>query len=109
MPRRFITVDDVDRLVDEGTGELTVGPDTTVTDLAQELARERGLRLVWTDAPTGTTDPAVPVPVPGTDRGRFRAGVRSAVIARLGWEPPQLDRIIDRVLNAADPPRSTGA
>lgn len=109
MPRSFVTVEDVDRLVDAGMGELTVGPDTTVTDLAQERARERGLRLVRTDVPTGTTDLAVPAAPPDTERGRFRAGVRSAVIAQLGWEPPQLDRIIDRVLNAADPPRSTGA
>ena len=109
MPRRFITVEDVDRLVDEGTGELTVGPDTTVTDLARERARERGLSLVRTEVPTGTTAPAAPVSVPGAARGRIRAEVRSAVIARLGSEPPQLDRIIDRVLDGAGPPTSTGA
>jgi hypothetical protein len=94
MPRRFITVEDVDRLVEGGTSQLDVGPDTTITDLARERARERGLALTRTGSDSGA--PAVAT----ADRGRVRAEVRAAVIAQLGSEPPQLERIIDRVLDA---------
>jgi hypothetical protein len=34
-----------------------------------------------------------------SDRGRVRAEVKAAVIAELGSEPPQLERLIDRVLD----------
>lgn len=92
MPRRFITVEDVERLVDEGVAELQIDADTTLTDLARERARERGLALVRTEGPRAAPDVAT------ADRGRVRAEVRAAVIAQLGSEPPQLERIIDRVL-----------
>ena len=92
MPRRFITVEEVDRLVDQGSTQLEVGSDTTVTDLARERARERGLALIRTEGQRAA--PAVAT----ADRGRVRAEVRAAVIGQLGSEPPQLERIIDRVL-----------
>jgi hypothetical protein len=101
MPRRFITAHDIDELADRGATELPVDDATTVTDVARERARERGLTIVHTDPARGTPAPpggAVPA-VPAADRGRVRAEVRAAVIARLGLEPPQLERIIDRVLD----------
>ncbi|WP_052666835.1 hypothetical protein [Nitriliruptor alkaliphilus] len=101
MPRRFITADDVDRLVDAGTTELRFGDDTTVTDIARERARERGLTLIRDgDAPPAAASGSGPAPtVAAADRGRIRAEVRAAVVAELGSEPPQLERIIDRVLD----------
>jgi hypothetical protein len=101
MPRRFITARDVDELADRGAAELQVDETTTVTDVARERARERGVAIVAigaSGATVGTAASAV-VPVPPADRGRVRAEVRAAVIARLGVEPPQLERIIDRVLD----------
>jgi hypothetical protein len=94
MARRFITAEDVDRLVDAGTTELRFGEETTVTDIARERARERGLTLIR----DGDPPPAVAA-VTGADRGRVRAAVRAAVVAELGSEPPQLERVIDRVLD----------
>jgi hypothetical protein len=103
MPRRFITAEDVDRLVDAGTTELRFGDDTTVTDIARERARERGLTLLRDgDAPpadVSASDRAAPPGVAPSDRGRVRAEVKAAVIAELGSEPPQLERLIDRVLD----------
>jgi hypothetical protein len=101
MSRRFITADDVDRLVDGGTTELRFGDDTTITDIARERARARGLALVRDgEAATATaTAPGPTTVVPAADRGRVRAEVRAAVVAQLGSEPPQLERVIDRVLD----------
>jgi hypothetical protein len=101
MSRRFITADDVDRLVDAGTTELRYGDDTTVTDIARERARERGLALQRdSDEPPAATSGTGPAStVDAADRGRVRAEVRAAVVAQLGSEPPQLERIIDRVLD----------
>lgn len=100
MPRRFITADDVDRLVDAGTTELRFGDDTTVTDIARERARERGLTFIRDDdAPAATAVAGPADAVAAADRGRIRAEVKAAVIAELGSEPPQLERIIDRVLD----------
>ncbi len=82
MPRRFLTQRDVDDLADGGCTELVVDDATTLTDLARERARERGIALVA--APTG--------------QEALRTTVRAAVIAQLGGEPPGLDAVIDRVL-----------
>jgi hypothetical protein len=103
MSRRFITARDVDDLADEGATELPVDEQTTVTDVARERARERGVAIVHTArsgaAPAAPTS-GIPL-VPTSERGRVRAEVRAAVIARLGTEPPQLERIIDRVLDSS--------
>lgn len=78
MARRFITAVDVRRLVkQEGQTELVLGPDDVVTALAQDTARDLGLRLVnhssvpaWSTA--GRHDrllkgpPSVPKPAGGT-------------------------------------------
>ena len=98
MPRRFVTVEDVDRLVDEGVTELRFDAGTTITDLARERARERGLAVIRTEQAGGVT-PLAGQPAVTSERGRVRAEVRAAVIAQLGSEPLQLERIIDRVLD----------
>ena len=84
MPRRFLTQRDIDELADGGLTELVVDDATTLTDLARERARARGIALVA--APTG-------------GRESLRRSVRAAVIAQLGGEPPGLDAVIDRVLD----------
>jgi hypothetical protein len=102
MSRRFITARDVDDLADAGATELPVDEQTTVTDVARERARERGVAIVHGATPApAPASAAGPVPsVPPAERGRVRAEVRAAVIARLGTEPPQLERIIDQVLDS---------
>lgn len=107
MPRRFLTQRDVDDLADGGCTELLVDDDTTLTDLARERARERGVSVVRGGEAAGAASaPAAAgssassgVTVAPEDRGRIRAEVRAAVIAQLGGEPPSLERVIDRVLD----------
>jgi ethanolamine utilization protein EutQ len=57
MARRFITAADVRRLVkQEGQTELVLGPEDVVTALAQDTARDLGLRLVnHTSVPAWST------------------------------------------------------
>ncbi len=51
MGRRFITARDIDDLLARGEQELTVDDHTTLTDLAREHARDRGVRIVAAAAP----------------------------------------------------------
>jgi hypothetical protein len=111
MARRFITKQDVDDLADRGVLEVDVDRTVTVTDLAREHARSRGVRFVEVaDAAPPTASPAGGASPPAAgaasaagsaaapSAGELRARVRAAVIAQLGGEPQGLDRIIDRVL-----------
>lgn len=93
MPRRFVIRTDIDAIADAGQTELLVDELTTVTDIAREHARERGVRLVKQLAPA-------PPPAPDTVRtdDDLPASVRAAVIARLGHTPDGLDAAVDRVL-----------
>ncbi len=103
MRRRFITRADIDALADAGQNELLVDDLTTVTDTAQERARDRGVRIVRTRGVAadggavarngGGTAPATPPPED------LAASVRAAVIARLGHTPGELDAVLERVLN----------
>lgn len=93
MPRRFVTRADIDAIADGGQSELLVDDLTTVTDIAREHARERGVRLVRQLAPP----PPAPSPRPdGPDD--LEAAVRAAVVGRLGHTPEGLDAILRRVL-----------
>lgn len=88
MPRRFITKVDIDQLLAAGQRTLEVGSDTTLTDLAAEYARTRGVAITRSESPTPTTE----------GRHEDHSAVRSAVIAALGTVPTGLDNAIDRVL-----------
>jgi hypothetical protein len=99
MGRQFITRTQIDELAERGETRLEVDPRTTVTDLARERARERGVTLV-------TADRAVTDWADTGDDERLRAAVRSAVLAALGEAPADLDDVIDRVLRAQDGGRS---
>ncbi len=52
MRRRFITKQDIDECADAGTSTLEIDDHVTVTDLAREHARSRGVRLVDTTPPS---------------------------------------------------------
>ncbi|GAB2859236.1 hypothetical protein [Nocardioides pacificus] len=90
MARRFITKTEIDQIADRGETVLEVDPRTTVTDLAREQAQQRGVSIRRVEAVDGPASPGSDPPV--------RARVRSAVIARLGEVPGDLDAVIDRVM-----------
>jgi hypothetical protein len=95
MSRRFITKQDIDTLADAGEHVLEVDDRVTVTDVAREHARERGVRIV-------ARDPATPPGAPAGGEAQVRERVRRAVIAELGTEPEQLDAVLDRALGRRD-------
>lgn len=88
MTRRFITKVDIDALLAAGQRTLVLDGDTTLTDLAAEHARTRGVAIDRSDSPAP----------PRVGDREERMAVRSAVIAALGAVPPDLDDTIDRVL-----------
>ncbi|MCL3859788.1 hypothetical protein [Actinotalea sp. K2] len=101
MARTFITRAEIDRLADAGELLLEVDSRTTVTDLARERARERGLRIVARDtagATPGTTGSCATEPNVAALPAEQRAEVRAAVVGALGREPDGLDAAIERVL-----------
>lgn len=89
MARQIVTQDQIVRLLAEGATELRLEAGAIVTDVAAEMAQDRGLRLVRAEEPG---------PVLGEPVGRDE--VRRAVIAALGREPEQLDAVLDRVMRA---------
>ncbi len=98
MKRQFVTKTDIDRIVEEGRTVLEVDATTTVTDLALEHARQRGV-TVRQAVPDATPHPTGSPPAVGTDDlPRLRGAVRSAVIGRLGEVLPASTRALDRVL-----------
>lgn len=106
MARRVITVEDIDRLLSQGGTELQLSPDAIVTALAQDHARDRGVRLVRGDAapqPPAAERPAEPPAAPAEDIEADRALVRRAVVAVLGREPEGLDAVIARVVGEEQP------
>ena len=97
MARTFITRAEIDRLADAGEVVLAVDSRTTVTDIARERARERGLRIIAREAASPATGPAESR---STDplSAEQRAEVRAAVVGAFGGEPEGLDAAIERVL-----------
>ncbi len=96
MAKRFLTARDIDEHADNGILEIRLHDDLVVTDIGQERARERGVKLVR--MPAGTkADPHPPCDAPADDQIRER--VRSAVIAKLGGTPENLEAILNKVLN----------
>ncbi|GIV63990.1 MAG: hypothetical protein AB1457_14060 [Chloroflexota bacterium] len=103
MAKKFLTAKDIDFHADQGVTEIHVGDDLVVTDLGQERARERGVRLIR--LPAGEKSPSHPeceTAAPSTETSpssEVVAQVRAAVIARLGGTPEGLDQIIQKILN----------
>lgn len=97
MAKKFLTAKDIDYHADQGITEIHVGDDLVVTDLGQERARERGVRLIRLPADEKSPDhPACEETPPAPE---VAAQVRAAVIARLGGTPEGLDQIIQKILN----------
>lgn len=88
MARQIVTQDQISRLLAAGADELRVDADAIITDVAAELAQERGLRILRGGEAA----------VPRDTGGPLREKIRSAVVAALGTEPEQLDAVLDRVL-----------
>ena len=94
MPRRFVTKAEIDAVADSGENRLEIGARTTVTDVAREHARQRGVEIV----PAGGGPGLDAAPSAGGYDAVTRAAVRSRVLAELGEVPPGLDDALDRVL-----------
>lgn len=97
MAKKFLTAKDIDYHADQGVTEIHVGDDLVVTDLGQERARERGVRLIR--LPAGEKSPPHPACEGKSPSADVVQQVRSAVIARLGGTPEGLDQIIQKILN----------
>lgn len=113
MARTFITKSDIGRMADAGQRTLIIGPDCTITDVAVEYARARGVQIqrgaatvaaaavpvaaVPAAAAPSASDPsasAPSAPAPAVDTD----AVRAAVAAKLGSSPADLDAVIAKVL-----------
>lgn len=97
MAKKFLTAKDIDFHADQGVTEIHVDDDLVVTDLGQERARERGVRLIRRLA--GEKSPTHPECESAAPAADVAAQVRAAVIARLGGTPEGLDQIIQKILN----------
>lgn len=101
MGRRFITARDIEDLLARGEQELHIDGATVLTDLARELARDRGVRVVTVDTPPAVAADAAPDRA-GPSRRELRAAVRAAVVAEFGTTPPGIDAAIGRVFDRFD-------
>ncbi len=97
MAKKFLTAKDIDFHADQGVTEIHVDDDLVVTDLGQERARERGVRLIR--RPAGEKSPPHPECETAAPSTEVVQQVRAAVIARLGGTPEGLDQIIQKILN----------
>lgn len=97
MAKKFLTAKDIDFHADQGVTEIHVDDDLVVTDLGQERARERGVRLIR--RPAGEKSPPHPECETAAPSPEVVQQVRAAVIARLGGTPEGLDQIIQKILN----------
>ncbi|MEN4041179.1 MAG: hypothetical protein ROW52_07245 [Anaerolineaceae bacterium] len=128
MPRRFVTEKDVEALFRQGKRSLEVSADMTLTDLAYEKARQRGIRLTGGQPPGASARPylvqnpvkqqaeeaAAPaaaerVKLPldlsqrGLNRQALRQRIQAAVMRKLSGQidPRLVETIIQRILDSA--------
>jgi hypothetical protein len=95
MAKCFLTAREIDEHADKGLKELEIDDNIVVTDIGQERARERGLRLVRVSK---AALPESHLPHQTESHEEIQKKVRSAVIANLGGTPENLDAIIKNVL-----------
>ena len=91
MPKTFYTERDIIDLADRGVTSIEVNDEVVLTDLAVELALQRGMRLI-------RANPAHPED--GADAGLIHR-VKAAVIARLGdqVDAKLLDAVVSKVVS----------
>ncbi len=97
MAKKFLTAKDIDFHADQGVTEIHVDDDLVITDLGQERARERSVRLIR--RPAGEKSPPHPACEKNSPQEDVYQQVRAAVIARLGGAPEGLDQIVRQILN----------
>lgn len=85
MPKTFYTERDISDMADRGVTSLEVNDDVVLTEIARDVARARGLRLVRSAPPSPAAD----------DQAELIHRVKAAVLARLG------DQVDAAVLDAA--------
>ena len=95
MGKKFLTAREIDEHADCGVKELEIDDTIVVTDIGQERARERGVRLVRVQKASIPADHSTTRPQLSQD---VKMQVRSAVIARLGAAPENLDAVINKVI-----------
>jgi hypothetical protein len=101
--RRFITKRDIDAVADAGRDTLEIDDLVTVTDVAREHARSRSVRFVRVAGPAdGNGSGHVDDESFGPTKAAVREQIRRAVVDRVGQEPPDLQRVIDRVLRSQE-------
>lgn len=94
----FLTKSCINQHADNDVKLIEIDKTVIVTSEARDQAFKRGVILKMVekaDNPHGINEP---LPTP-QQRKEVQAQVRSAVIARLGFEPEALDSIITNVLN----------
>lgn len=95
MAKKFLTAREIDEHADCGVKEIEIDDTIVVTDIGQERARDRGVRLVRVQKASKPADHPTTKAEQSQD---IKSQVRSAVIARLGGTPENLDAIINKVI-----------
>lgn len=95
MGKIFLTARKIDEYANCGVFEIQIDNNIVVTDIGQERARDRGVRLVRVQSASMLVDPQ---PCRAEKQDQLKDQVRTAVIARLGGTPENLDAIITKVL-----------
>ncbi len=95
MGKKFLTAREIDEHADRGVKEIEIDDTIVVTDIGQERARDRGVRLVRVQKASVSADQLTTRAQLSQD---IKMQVRSAVIARLGATPENLDAIINKVI-----------
>lgn len=91
MPKTFYTERDIIDLADRGVTSIEVNDDVVVTDMARDLALQRGIRLIRANLGHAEDD----------GNAELVHRVKAAVIARLGdqVDAKMLDAVVNKVVN----------
>jgi hypothetical protein len=90
MPKTFYTERDIADLADRGITSVEVNDDVVLTELARDMARTRGVKLVKASAANPADDP----------QAELIHRVKAAVLARLGEQVDAavLDAAVNKVV-----------
>ena len=90
MAKTFYTERDIADLADRGVTALEVNDDVVLTELARDMARQRGVKLTRSAPPAPAAD----------DQAALIHRVKAAVLARLGEQVDAavLDAAVNKVI-----------